>query len=220
MNAIIVGGGKVGFYLAKTLLEQDYTITVIEQGKEQCRFCANNLDAQVIQGDGTMVETLRGASTENADALIAVMGRDENNLVSCQIAKRLFGVRKTIAKVNNPKNAETLKLLGVDIVISATDNIIRSLEHEVDFSLIKELIPLNEGDASLVEITLPEDYSLNGTALMDLKLPPECNIVSISRGGYTIIPRGKTRLRGGDVMLIVVLGSEIKELKRALKIKE
>ncbi|MGN1423511.1 MAG: potassium channel family protein, partial [Oscillospiraceae bacterium] len=106
MKTIIVGGGKVGFYLAKTLLEHDYSITIIERSKEQSQFCANNLDAEVSCGNGTTVEALEACGADKADAVIAVMGQDESNLVCCQIAKSRFGVPKTIAKVNNPKNAD------------------------------------------------------------------------------------------------------------------
>ena len=220
MRTIIVGGGKVGFYLAKTLLEQDHSVMIIEQNKEQCRFCANNLDAEVNCGDGTSGDTLRACGAEDADAVIAVMGQDENNLVCCQMAKKLFGVKKTIAKVNDPGNTEALKLLGIDIVISATDNIIKLLEREVDLRSIKQLIELNDGEAELLEITLPQDYRLDGTALMELTLPSDCNIVCITRGEHTIIPRGKTTLKSGDIMLVVALANKEKELRKALKIKD
>lgn len=220
MKIIIVGGGKVGFYLAKTLLEQDHDITVIESNKEQSKFCANNLDAEVSCGNGTSVEALEVCGADRADAVIAVMGRDESNLVCCQIAKKRFGVKRTIAKVNNPKNTEALKDLGVDIVISATDNIIQQLEHEVDISAVKQLIKLNGDEASLMEITIPQDYPLEGKKLLELPLPQGCNIACINRGGRTIIPRGQTTLCGGDTVLIVMLSSVEKELRKALKIKE
>ncbi len=222
MKTIIVGGGKIGFYLAKALLEHGNTVLLIEQNKEQCRYCANVLNdagVQVVCGDGTDDDVLRECNAQNADVVIAVMGQDESNFVCCQLAKRFFGVKKTIAKVNNPKNAEMLKLLGVDIVISATDSIIQLMEREVDISAIKELIPLNDGEAALLEITLPDDYKLDGTALMDIALPQGCNIVCISREGHTIIPRGPTVLRSGDVLLSVVLERDEKELRKALKIK-
>ncbi len=219
MKTIIVGGGKIGFYLAKALLEQGSSVTIIDNDKEQCRFCANKLDAEVICGDGTDDNILCACDGENADAVIAVMGQDENNLVCCQLAKALLGVKKTIAKVNNPKNADVLKQLGVDIVISATDNIIHSLEHEVDIRSIKQLIPLNNGEASLLEITLPQEYQLDGIPLKELKMPLDCNIACISRGGHTIIPRGNTTLKGGDTLLVVALSEMEKELRKTLKIK-
>ncbi|MGN1422479.1 MAG: potassium channel family protein, partial [Oscillospiraceae bacterium] len=131
-----------------------------------------------------------------------------------------FGVPKTIAKVNNPKNADALKSLGVDIVISATDNIIQLLEHEVDLSAMKRLIKLNSNEASLMEITVPKNYALEGITLHELELPPNCNLACINRGGKTIIPRGHTTICSGDIILVVMLNSEEKELRKALKIKD
>lgn len=219
MKTIIVGGGKVGFYLAKTLLENDYSVTLIEQDKEICRYCANNLEAEISCGDGTSGDALRAAGAERADAVIAVMGQDENNLVCSQMAKELFGVKKTVAKVNDPRNADTLKRLGIDIAISATDNIIHALEREVNLSAVKELIPLGH-ETALVEITLPQDYVLDGTVLMELSLPRECNIACIKRGEQTIIPRGHTALRSGDIMLVVTANRDSKELHKALRLKK
>ena len=131
-------------------------------------------------------------------------------------------MKKTIAKVNNPKNADIMEQLGVDIVISATDNIIHQLENEVDFSAMKKLLSIDEefDDASLVEITLPENYILEGKRLAELSLPDECNIACINRGGRTIIPRGGTILLSGDIVLVVMMNRREKELKRALKIKD
>ena len=222
MKAIIVGGGRVGFYLTKTLLEHGYGVTIIERDKEQSRYCANNLEAEVACGDGTSAEMLLSCGVEKADCVIAVTGRDECNLIACQVAKKAFGVRKTIAKVNNPKNADVMKRLGVDIVVSAIDNIIQLLEHEVDFSAIKKLLTIDEefDDASLVEITLPENYVYEGKKLAELSLPEQCNIACINRGGRTIIPRGATILWSGDVVMVVMMNSKEKELRKALKIKD
>lgn len=220
MKAVIVGGGKVGFYLAKALIERDYSVTLIERNREQSRYCANNLEAEVVCGNGTTVEALETSGADKADCVIAVMGKDESNLVCCQVAKNRFGVRKTIAKVNDPKNAGALKELGVDIVISATDSIIQLLENEVDLSSIKELLRFEGGEASLLEITLPQNYALEGKALSQIELPGSCNIACIYRSGRTIIPRGGTMLLSGDVLLAVVLNTAEKELRRALKIKD
>lgn len=218
MKIIIVGGGRVGYYLAESLRRTGHDTVIIEQDREQCSVCANLLDVTVCAGDGTSQETLRAAGADKADVVVAVMGRDENNLVCCQTAKKVFGVKKTVAKVNDPKNVGALKALGVDTVVSATDYIIQYLEREVDISAVKELIELS-GDASLLEITLPEEYRLAGTTLMELSLPVSCNIVCINRGGNTIIPRGQTKLHSGDVLLVVALSSIEKDLRRALKLK-
>lgn len=220
MKIIIVGGGKVGFYLAKTLRDEGHDTVIVEQDKEQCRAVANLLEVTVCSGDGTSQNTLRAAGAENADVVVAVMGKDESNLVCCQTAKKIFGVRKTVAKVNNPNNVEALRSLGVDTVVSATDYIIQFLEREVDLSAVRELIPLNDGEASLLEITLPENYKLAGDTLMNISLPQSCNVVCINRGGKTIIPRGQTKLHSGDVLLVVTLGTGERELRRALRLRD
>lgn len=221
MRAIIVGGGKVGYYLAKTLIEQNYQVSLIERDKERCHLCANKLGVQVNCADGTRYEALLASGAEKADVVIAVMGRDECNLVCCQTAKKRFGTKKTIAKVNNPKNTEMLKALGVDIVVSATDSIITQLEHEVGFGATKKLMDLDEdSESSIVEITLPKDTKLEGKKIMDLDFPTGCNIACIHREGKMVIPRGNTILRGGDTILAVVLNDALRGLRRTLKVKD
>ena len=220
MKIIIVGGGKVGFYLAKSMRSQGNEAVIIEQDKEQCRSCADLLDVRVCCGDGTSQEVLRTAGAEDADVVAAVTGRDESNLVCCQTARKIFGVKKTVAKVNNPNNTAALRSLGVDTVVSATDFIIQNLKREADISAIRELVPLNDGEASLLEIVLPEEYKLAGTSLMELDLPQTCSVACINRDGRTIIPRGQTRLHSGDKLLLVTLGTAERDLRRILRLKD
>lgn len=220
MKIIIVGGGKVGFYLAKTMRSQGHEAVLVEQDKEQCRMCADLLDVRVCSGDGTSQGVLREAGAEDADVVAAVTGRDESNLVCCQTAKKIFGVKKTVAKVNNPNNTAALRSLGVDTVVSATDFIIQNLKREADISAIRELVQLNEGEASLLEIILPENYKLAGSTLMELDLPQSCSVACINRDGRTIIPRGQTRLHSGDKLLLVTLGTAERELRKKLRLKD
>lgn len=219
MKAIIVGGGKVGYYLAKTLLERNYDVSVIEKNKLTCQYFANTLDVTVVHGDGSASRALKMAGADKCDSIIAVTGEDEVNLIVCQMAKRVFGVKKTIAKVNNPKNVDTVKSLGADIAISGTDNIIRQMEREVDNSRIKELLPINER-AAVFEVTIPEDYVYDGKIIADIKLPDGCNIISITRGQDFIIPRGRTKLLSNDVLLIVSSIGAANEVRRMLKLKK
>ncbi len=218
MKVTIIGGGKVGYYLAKTLLEHDHEPTIIELDKKTSSFIANDLDIPVICGDGTNIDVLEEAEVSDTDAVLAVSGQDENNLVACQIAKKIFKVKKTVARVNNPKNAEVMKRLGVDNVISSTDRIAEMLEREVDTSKIKELVSLNHGNGSIAEINLPEEYRLDGTKLMDLKLPDSMNIISIERNNKLIIPRGSTQLKSGDKLLIIANNISTAKLESVLKL--
>lgn len=219
-KVIIIGGGRVGYYLAKSLIESGFDVSIIESDKENCRKMADSLSIPVIWGDGTRAAILEKAGVAGADTVIAVTGMDENNLIACQTAKRLFHVKKTIAKANNPKNVENIKLLGVDIVISATDSIIKLMEREVDHSSIKELVPLNDGKTAVYQVELPENFAFSGTELMNIRLPESCNIISITRDGGLIIPRGKTRLISGDELLVVSQSGSIGEVRKALKLKK
>lgn len=220
MNVVVIGGGKVGYYLTKTLIEHGHHPTLIENSKSVCKFIANDLDVPIVFGDGTSIDTLEAANTQEADALISVTGQDEDNLIGCQLAKKLFSVRKTIAKVNNPKNAEVMRRLGIDITISSTDNIARLLEREVDTANIKQLVSINHGEASISEIVLPHNYKLNGKKLSEIKLPNMCVIVSINRIGRTIIPRGDTQLLSDDIIMVMAKNDAMHDVKMLLRLNE
>ena len=141
-------------------------------------------------------------------------------MISCQLAKNEFGIAKTVARANNPKNVEVIKAFGIDTVINSTDSIASLIEREVDTNKIKQLLQLNDGKVSLFEATLPENYVYNGKMLMEMNLPSIFNIVSITRNGSLIIPRGQTVLLSGDKLLIISDPSVVKEIKSTLKIKD
>ena len=217
---IIVGGGRVGYYLAKTLKENNRDVVIIDNRKEICKEVADKLDIPVIWGDGTSVSVLESVGLKETDTFIAVTGKDENNLIACQTAKGLYNVKKTVAKANNPKNVSNIRELGVDIVISATDIIINMLEREVDHKAIKELMPLNDGTTAVYQIELPEDFTLSGVEILNIPFPDNTNIISVTRNGELIIPRGKTKLFSDDKLLIVSKEAEINEVRRTLRLKK
>ncbi|HOK42102.1 MAG TPA: NAD-binding protein [Thermoclostridium caenicola] len=137
MNVFIIGAGKVGYYLVKTLLPNKHKITVIEKNQEYCSKLASDLEVAVVHGDGTDINLLSEAGAQHADVFIAVTGQDQDNLIACQLAKRNFHVRRTIARVNNPKNIAVFEKLGVDISVSSTSIIAEMIEKEIDFSAVK-----------------------------------------------------------------------------------
>lgn len=220
MNIVVIGGGKVGYYLIKTLIEHGHHPVLIEVSKSTCRFLANDLDVPVIFGDGTSIDILELADVGSCDAFISVTGKDENNLISCQLAKKRFNVPKTLARVNNPKNAAVMRHLGIDIVISSTDNIARLLEHEVDAASLRQLVSVNHGEAAILEVELPPAFKLNGKKLSELKLPNMIVIISVNRGDELIIPRGDTQLFAGDTVMFLAKNDGIHTIKRILKIDE
>lgn len=218
MKIVIVGGGKIGYYLARTLIEHGHEPTLVERDRDVSTQLADDLDIPVIYGDGTTIDVLVAAGIRQADALVAVTGADEQNLVACQLAK-MFEVKRTAAKVNNPKNTGVLRQLGIDITVSATDNIARLLEREVDLTAIKQVVSLNQGEASLSEVTLPEDYRYDNSKLIDIRLPDQSVIVSIERGGEVIIPRGNTKIYSGDKLLIMAKNAVLHKVMEKLRLE-
>lgn len=219
MKVTVAGGGKVGYYLVSTLLEHGHEPTLIEKNRSVCERIAGEMDIPIICGDAARLEVLESAGIKNSQALVSVTGSDETNLIVCQLAEKKYGVPKTVAKSNNPKNAAAMQALGIDNVISSTDSIVSLIEREVDTSRIKQLLSLSGGGAAIFEVQLPADYVYDGKMLMEIKPPELFNIVSITRNGCTIIPRGQSMLKSGDRLLIISGSNAVKELKSVLKIK-
>ena len=201
MKVCIAGGGKVGMYLAQSLLAHRHKVTIIEPQEALCRSLADTLDIPVICGDSVSFDTLRTADVASCDAFVAVTGTDEDNLVACQIAKREFGVDRTVARASNPKNRELLHTLGVDTVVCGTDNLSHILEREIETDTIRQLLSLGGGTASLNEILLPENFKFAGHALKDIPMPGDAILVSITRDTEFIIRHGNTTLLPWDRIL-------------------
>lgn len=212
MKIIIVGGGKIGFYTAKTLVENgQHDVRLIESRREVCQNIANELDVPVFHGDGTTVEALTLAGIEEAEVFVAVTGRDEDNLVAAQLAKKKFGVKKVIARANNPKNLETIKALGADIAVSSTQIITDLIEAEVESRDLRLLATLGKGEAGINELVIPEKWQFSGITLKDLPLPKNCVVVAKVTKGKMEIPRGDTVISSGDHITAIVHKRAIKE---------
>lgn len=220
MKVVIIGAGKVGYYLATTLIEHGHIPVLVEGRRETCRWAADNLGIQVVCGDGSTIDALEAAGVAEAAGFASVTGSDEVNLVACQLAKRVFGIKRTVARVNNPKNLPVMEQLGVDIPISATYNIARLIEREVDSAAIRQLLSLHRGQAIISEVTLPIDSVCDGQALSELHLPEDCVIISITRNGQMLIPRGKTVLHSGDTVLVLIGEKELYRLGKALGVEQ
>ncbi len=213
MNIIIVGGGKVGYYLAKTLLQYKHKIAVIERKRDLCEKIANELRIAVVNGDGTNIEYLTDCQVNESDTFIAVTGKDEDNLIACQLAKRNFGVARTIARVNNPKNIVVFEKLGVDIALSSTSIIADLIEQEVDFMGMKTLMKLKGGKVALSEITITGSSPVLNKSLREITIPKDCVLISVIRGDSVVIPKGDTVLLDGDFIITASSLNDQQELK-------
>ncbi len=201
MKVCIAGGGRGGMYLAQSLLSHRHKVTIIEPQEALCRTLADTLDIPVICGDSLSFDTLRTADVASCDAFVAVTNTDETNLVACQIAKREFGVNRTVARASNPKNRDILHTLGVDTVVCGTDNLSHILEREIETDTIRQLLSLGGGTASLNEILLPEDFQFAGKEIKEIPIPGDAILVSITRDTEFIIPHGSTVLLPWDRLL-------------------
>ncbi|MCX5704671.1 MAG: NAD-binding protein [Candidatus Omnitrophica bacterium] len=209
MYIIIVGAGKIGYYLAKRLCVSKHTVSVVEKDKALCEEIARELEALVINGDGCEPAVLEEAGIERADVLAAVTGDDEDNLIICQLAKERFNVNRTVGRVNNPGDEHTFTQLGIDVPVDSTKIIAKIIEEEVSFSDFVNLMSFKRGKLAIVRLDLPEDSPVVGKELKSIQLPPDSVIVSVLRGEEVIVPKGDTVFKNGDdVIAITLIGNE------------
>jgi trk system potassium uptake protein len=201
MYVIVAGGGQVGFYLARELIAQEHEVLLIEKDAKRVELITNELGNVVYRGDACEASTLAEVGTGRAQVVCAVTGDDEDNLVICQVAKKRFSVGRSIARINNPKNEEIFRRLGIDVTVSTTEVILSILEQEIPSETIVPLLRLRHADVEIVEAIVPEHAQVIGRSLRDLSLPRESTLALIIRGGQPLFPDGGTVLQAGDEVI-------------------
>jgi len=215
MYVIIVGGGKVGYYLAKSLLEQGREVRLIEQDPRRYAILRDELAATVMFGDGSEVMTMLQAGMDRASAVIAVTGDDEDNLVICQVAKHRFNVPRTIARINNPRNKNIFGRLGIDVAVSSTEVILSQIAQVLPTESLVHLLTLRNVGISFVEIEVPTGSPALGRPLKELGIPDDCVFPLVVRGEKeAIIPYGETVLQPGDHVIAVTSEASETTLRR------
>jgi trk system potassium uptake protein TrkA len=213
---IIVGGGKIGYYLAKELLEDQHEALIIEQDAEKCAQIADDLGEVVMLGDGCEAATLERAGMARADMVIALTGDDEDNLVVCQVARHKFDVPHTVARINNPKNENIFKKLGIDATISSTSVILAHIEQELPSHPLIPLMTL-KGGLEIVEIKIPPDAQVVGRPIKGVLLPQQSLITLIvGSDGQARLPTGDTIIQAGDEIVAVTMLENEEGLRSAL----
>lgn len=217
MYIIVVGGGKVGFHLAKELVEANHEVLLIEQDAEKAREIADELGDIVMEGDGCEATVLDKAGTARADMLLAVTGDDEDNLVSCQVAKQRFNVARTVARINNPTNEEIFRKLEVDITVSATSAIMAHIEQELPTHQLIPLMKLTGSGLEIVELRIPAESRVVGRAVKATMLPFQSMIcLVVGEDGQPKVPTAETILHAGDEIVAVTLHESEDALREAL----
>ncbi len=200
MNIIIVGGGNVGYNLAERLSASNY-VTLIEKDPDIGKKLAGKINILVMGGDGCDTNILKQAGINKADIVAAVTGSDVDNLVICQIAKDIFHVKRTVAKVNDPKNEKIFYQLGVDVAIGSTAIIAKVIEDEVSWDDFITLFTFKRGNLSIVRVDLPETSPVINTAVGSIELPEDSVLVAIIRNGEIMIPRNNSVLKEKDEVI-------------------
>jgi trk system potassium uptake protein TrkA len=218
MSVIVVGGGKQGTYLASILLAEGYRVKIIEVRREEIpRLHADLRPEVVVPGNGTDPNLLEAAGIRQADVVAAVTGADETNLVIASLARFEFSVPRTIARVNNPKNAWMFTPeMGVDVALNQADLIAHLIAEEMSLGDMMTLLKLRKGQYSLVEEKVDSTAIAAGKAVRDLNLPAECILAAVIRKGQLLIPRGDTVLQPADEVLAVVHASQLARLAALL----
>jgi trk system potassium uptake protein len=204
MYIVICGAGKVGWNLARELIDKEHEITLIEGDRRRYLVVEQELEHAVQYGDATELWVLERAGIQRADLVVAVTGDDEDNLLICQVAKEKYLVDRIVARVNNPRNVDHFKLLGIHPVVSATDLILRLIEHEVPQYGLVQLLDLTEERLEIIELMVAEDAPTAGKRIGDVPLPDGSLIISILRGGEGFVPKADTVIEPGDEVLIVL----------------
>jgi len=214
---VIGGGGKVGSFLAQDLAGKGHDVAVVERRPEVVERLARELPSGILllAGDACDAGHLEQAGIARADVLAAVTGEDAANLVSCQLARVSYRVRRTVARVNSPRNERIFHALGIE-AISSTTVIGRLIEEEVAVGEILQLLSLAKGRLSLVQLDLPGGgCPACSRHLRELKLPAETVIVAVLRGGHVFVPHGSTRFEPGDRIIAVTAAGQREALRLA-----
>ena len=218
MNVLIVGGGQVGSYLANLLINDGHKVTVVEMREKQLACLNRELPGgTIVSGNFTDPVVLEQAGINKADVVVAVTAKDEDNLVVSTLSRFEFGVKRIIARVNNPKNSWVFTPeMGVDVCLNEADLMAHMVAEEMSLGDMMTLMKLNRGTHSLVQDKVHPNSAVIGKTLRDLNLPVECVIFGVIRNTELVIPRGDTILLANDEILAISHVSQVSSLAALL----
>lgn len=215
MYIIVVGGGRLGYYLLKALLNEGHEVLLLEKDARICRNITEEMGSVCYRGDGCEAATLGEVGTGRANMLVAVTGDDEDNLVACQVAKYKYNVPRTISRIRNPQNAALFKKLGVDVTVSTTDMILEAIEREVPTHPLTHLLTIDEKGQVIIDVKISQGSTTVGKTVKELSLPKESKLaLIIPHEGSAHVPAANTVLQEGD-QIIALTNPESEEALRA-----
>lgn len=217
MFAIVVGGGKVGANVTRSLVERDQEVVIIESKVSRADSLESEFGHRVIHGDGTELYVLELAGvTRPPDIVVAVTGDDEDNLVIAQLARERYAVPKVIARVNDPRNQSHFDLLGVSPTVCPTQRIMALIEHEVPQHALVHLLELRKEGLEIIEVEIDPKCPCVGKPVDKLGLPTGAKLISVLRDGVAEIAMASTVLEVGDQVLAILEPDREVEVRKVL----
>jgi len=210
---LIIGGGHLGYYLSKALIDSGNEVVLIERDKNVVSELRHVLGDVVIQGDGTDLGVLVMAGIERADIIVATTGYDEDNFTIALMAKEHFGVPKAVTRLRDPNNETLFKNCGIDETVCSTSVILSLLEQQIDSSSVIPIAALDKGNIEVVELKLDEFSPAIGLKISDLGLKKGCLIISIIRGEKSYIPVADSILSVDDEIILLIPKGTLNEIK-------
>ncbi len=211
MKIVLTGGKHESDYII-SLLKKKHNLIVINQDPSFAEYISSHNDIDVFPGDPTKAYTLSDADAKNADVFLALSDNDTDNYIACITAKRLFNIKRTVAKVKNPKNVELFKRLGVDSVISSTYLLAQTILNESSIENIIKTLSIEDEKIVMLELGIEADYQLVDKKIMDIQFPKRVNISCIFRDPHVIIPDGSTVIQPDDKLILVTTPDHQDEL--------
>lgn len=215
-TVLLIGGRSKAASMATSLLEQGYRVTAINASYEDCMTLADIKDLTVIHGDGTKPYILDEAGASECDIAIALTGRDADNLVACQLCKKQYGIPKTVSLVSDPKKTEFFSQMGVDRVVCAVSAVTGIIQQQAFIDEMTNMVPVGKGRVQIIEVQITGESPVEGKKLWEITLPKESIVGCVLRGDETLIPRGDTRIHGGDTLVVLTGNGQTIDTIRAL----
>jgi trk system potassium uptake protein TrkA len=210
----VIGGGNVGFMLARQLEQTGIKVKLIEHDRNRCVYLADHLkNSLVLEGDGTDLELLESESIGGADVTVCVTNNDEKNLL-CSLLVKQLGCERIITRVSNARNAMLFERVGIDVVVSPRDSALRELLNRLESKKVNILALVENGQGEVLRLVLPETFT--EIAVKDFNLPARAIIGVVNRGPGIIIPHGETRLTAGDQLIIFTMAKDAEAIRKVL----
>jgi trk system potassium uptake protein TrkA len=217
MFAIVVGGGKIGANVTRSLMERGKEVALVERSQERADKLEEEFGHRVVHGDGTELYVLDNAGIARPpDIVVAVTGDDEDNLIIAQLARERYGVEKVIARVNDPRNQPHFDLLGVSTTVCPTQRIMALIEHEVPEHDLVHLLELRNEKLEIIEVEIDAGCPCIGKSVDTIGFPSGSRLISVVREGEAEIADGSTVLEAGDQVLAILEPERVGDVRRLL----